>query len=623
MTDGAPALEALRRWLDGKFAGNVADFTLTAERAEQLRFAGQASYSYSWEESRERADGWHPDTPLDEQVEAAIRKRPLTQGLLDAIRAEPTHWLDTQRGAWLYDYIFYRNRTETCDSCSGKRTFQCSNCDGQGKVTCSRCNGHGTERVACNNCGGSGRVQRSRMVTVYHNGQNQTVTQYYTEGCWTCASSGRVDRTCGNCSGNRKVRCNPCDGKGRITCKDCGGAGERDYVYKRIAVVTAKPALKLPDIGHPGWRDLASSRWSHLLTTGAITTSQIEPTGSPAAGTYKVSFVATGPAVDAVATANGTSGRLISIGGQTPVLSCETILANALAIAAQDDQAGWVAQTERLAGTRLLHQAVDAAEAAAARKKGSTRDQLRAAQQAEIEARLLNEYTSLLGPEAAQAVALTVIDGIGDLSTGATQRVWRHNLMVAGGIGLVGAIAAIIAIATQSTVFDSGFKVAGLIALGTLIATLVWGAIGKRRVRHRLGQLSSELGLDTPLSPPQHGWTRRGTLLGFALGTATLVATLCASYALGLPARYGQSWDRQLSYARSSLESWTVYLQSDAVLYRWPDETSDQLANLPTGTELLLYDVKGGQWTDVGDAEWRLVRAGEQVGYIRQETMGQ
>ena len=28
-------------------------------------------------------------------------------------------------------------------------------------------------------------------------------------------------------------------------------------------------------------------------------------------------------------------------------------------------------------------------------------------------------------------------------------------------------------------------------------------------------------------------------------------------------------------------------------------------------------------WTDVGDAEWRLVRAGEQVGYIRQETMGQ
>ena len=465
----------------------------------------------------------------------------------------------------------------------------------------------------CNGCGGVGYHRRTRQVQVHVGDRYEYQTEYYNDNCWGCGGSGRKDGQCSNCHGSGTDSCSPCSGSGRVMCADCRGAGQRNYLYTRTAIVRGTCTLNLESVERPSWRDLLQTRWLDMLRFNSVSIDSIQ-TGTEQQGVFTVPFAASAEAVEATVHSSGAAGKAASIGSEHAVASTEDIITRALDIRQCEDADGWASQADALAGKRLLREAVDASEKASVGFKG-TKEQIRSAQHDAIVSAMRERYGFLLDTGGAAAVAGTVIEGIGNLSLAAARKVWLNHLALATVISLVAAVAAIVVIASQETVFEKGFRTAFIIALSTLAGGIVWALVGRMRVRSHLKRLSGALGLDTPLSPPSHGWSSRGGVLTFLSVAATFGVVAYSCYALGIPETYRLSWDRQFGYAEgNSLYGNAVDLRSDTIMYRWPDSASQQLTQLPSGTTVDVLHVPDAGAQNAGEGDWVLARFERNVG---------
>lgn len=608
----APAVGALRQWLQERLEGNVANWQLDDCCCETIEISGQAEYTFHWTQTRERAAQGFASLPLDDQVDAALSSRPMTQGIIDAVNENPYSWLFETKDAPLPGYRFEHTRRETCDSCSGRKVVNCGNCSATGKVTCHNCHGSGTERVLCNGCGGAGYHRRTRNVQVHVGDRYEFQTEYYNENCWGCGGTGRKDAQCSHCYGSGKLNCNPCNGSGSVTCADCRGAGERDYLYTRKALVNADVALDLDGIERPWWRDLLESRWALLLLNRAMHPASIRPSDERSGGVFTIGFAANGSAVDSQARSGNTSAKCCSIGEVAPIVKTEPLLAQLFDLNAESDNPDWVGKVERLAGTRLLRETIDVAEAVAARAKVG-KSELEEMQHRSMTTEAQKAYGPLLGREGAEALASTIIHGVGALSGSVVRKAWFSQMRIAAAIGVIGAVAVVVIRLMHELVRDETWQTAGKAILATAALALAWGIAGHFRARFQLASLSKQLDLEKPLTAPKHGWTRWGWFLATALTLSTFAGSLYLAFHVPVTERYRQVVERQRAYGRH--DQYAMVPQQELVIRQWPDGESDILATVPAGQEL---DFIG--WME---GEWQMVRYREHVGYVlATQTMG-
>lgn len=149
----------------------------------------------------------------------------------DSYDVEGSQWKDTcQTCKGKGDeqcYKCYGKGRMDCPDCQGRGEWRCGTCDGSGRRTCSSCGGQGN--VKCPSCNGYGYTwvdqtyQESEWRTI--NGERRFVlvpkTRKVQQTCREC--QGRRKITCKSCNGYGKYSCSSCNGKGYITCKTCKG----------------------------------------------------------------------------------------------------------------------------------------------------------------------------------------------------------------------------------------------------------------------------------------------------------------------------------------------------------------------------------------------------------------
>lgn len=598
-------LRGLETWLQSRLEGNVEAWHVVGPEAQRISFAGQAGFTFDWEDTRSRADAPLLNDPIEDQVRAALDARPLHTALTECACSRPNDWLRPVSRKPLPDYAFRHTRTETCDSCRGRRTVNCGNCGATGRVTCDNCSGTREVRVICKGCGGPGYFPRTRT------GPNNE-TEHYRDTCWGCGGSGRVNETCRPCRGSGETGCDNCGGSGQITCSDCQGRGSRLYLDVRQALVDGSTTLELGAIGFAGWAEIVRDNWSDLVARGAVAFSDVRAADEPAGAILSIGFAAAANAARASVQAGEANAALHAVGSDALIVEGEPLLARALQLPEAEDRVDWVALTESLAGKRLLREAIDVTEERAADHKGKSKEAYQEAQGAEICAAMTHRYGALLGPAGASALATMVIRGIEPLKDRVARKRWRKNLGVAASLGLAAALVVIAAILQQEEVSQTWFKVAAQILAGTAVAGIVWGAAGHWLVRRDLQSVSEKLDLLQPLTPPRHGWPKRGGIIAAFLTIAIVAALPFASWKAGLPNSYARVFDRQIEFA--SGPAGEMVLPVATALYRWPDADSEHIAEIPAGATVQISKRANG--------EWRLVRFDGRHGYVRSNALG-
>lgn len=605
MQEPQTALSALEAWLQTRLDGNVEDWRLDEADAQRISFHGQAGFTFDWDETRSRADSALSAPPLDEQVRIALDARPLHVALTECACSRPHDWLRPVTRKPLPEHEFRHTRVETCDSCSGRKTMDCGGCGASGAVRCGSCSGSGTDRVICRGCGGAGYFPRTRI------GPNNE-TEHYRDTCWGCGGGGRINETCGICRGSGNITCNRCGGSGQLTCTDCQGRGSRLYLYIRRALVDGRSGLALEEIEFAGWAEIVRNNWPDLVAGGAIGFANVRAKDEPASGVLRINFDAAADAARASAYAGEASAQLYAVGSQAPIVDGEPLLSHALNLPGPDADVDWVALTERLAGKRLLREAIDVTEEKAADHKGKSKGAYQEAQAAEIGEDMIRRYGALVGSDGAAALANMVMRGVEPLKDRVTRKIWRRNLGIAAVIGLVAAIAVIVVILQQQEVRETWFKVAAQILMGTAVMAVIWGVIGHWLVRRELKGLSRELDLVHPLTPPRHGWPKRGGILAVIIAMGFAAGLPLAGWKAGVPQMYAYIVDRQVEFADGPAGE--IELPEAATLYKWPDENSQRLAEISANSAIQISIRRG--------REWRLVRYDGQHGYIRSRALG-
>jgi hypothetical protein len=597
-------LRGLETWLQARLDDNVDEWHVVGAESQCLSLRGQADFTFDWEDTRSRADTPLPHDPIDEQVRAALEARPLHVALTECACSHPNEWLRPVSRKALPDYEFRHTRIETCDSCRGRKTVNCGSCSATGRVTCKNCSGNRQIEVLCKGCGGPGYFPRTRT------GPNNE-TEHYRDTCWGCGGRGRVNETCRPCRGSGEVDCDSCGGSGQITCSDCRGRGSRLYLYVRQALVDGRSTPALDTIEFVGWADIVRDNWSELVARGAVAFSDVRAADEPAGAILRIDFAAAANAARASVHAKETKAALHAVGSDALVVEGEPLLARALHLPETEDGADWVALTDSLAGKRLLREAIDVTEDRAADHKGKSKEAYQEAQSAEIRAEMMRRYGALLGPAGASALAHIVMRGIEPLKNRVTRTRWRKNLGVAASLGLAAALVIIAAILQQEEVNQTWFKVAAQILMGTAVAGTVWGVAGHWLVRRDLQRVSEKLDLLQPLTPPRHGWPRRGGIIAALLTIAVAAALPFVSWKAGVPNSYARVFDRQIEFADGPAGEMT--LPEAVILYRWPDTTSERIAEIPAKATIQLSKRANG--------EWRLVRFEGRHGYIRSSAL--
>lgn len=609
MQDHGAALVALENWLRARTDGNVADCALDETRSAPLSVRGQAGFTFRWVQERSRADQALSTPSLDAQVDAALAIRPLDDGVAAIAAAEPRAWLRPLTDKALPGYQFLETKRETCDSCKGRKVLDCGTCGASGRVSCGPCRGSGSEEVRCHSCGGGGYFRRTRQVQV-HNGETyQWVNEDYNETCWGCGGRGRRDATCSTCNGSREVDCGTCSGSGKVTCGDCRGQGMRLYLYTRTALVSARSGLALDEVPDAGWRALLSGRWEELIDRGEMTLANVQRKDGPADGVLKINFDAAGAAAAAMARAGNVSAQFHSIGARDPVVDGEPLLARVLDLPGDGEEADWVALAERLTGKRLLREAIDVTEAMP--KTGGGKAQRDAAESSAIVDAALASYGPAIGAPGAAALAAIVVQGVGALRDRMARTTWRGHLGIAALIGLAGALIGIVMVMNQQEVTDPWFGYSVYAVLGTLAAGFLWGIAGHVRVRARLKALARDLDLETPLTPPRHGWTKAGWMLATLITAGIVLGGTYGAWRLAMPQSFRFAVDRQLTYADG--ERGSTSASADAEVRLWPDATSPVIETVRYGEEVRYYDYEG---------EWVLVNVDRRRGYVRARDLG-
>ena len=604
MQEPQAALAALEAWLRKRMDGNVEDCRLGETEAQRVSFRGQAGFTFDWEETRSRGERALSTPPIDEQVRAALDAQPLHVALTECACSRPNDWLRPITRKPLPEHEFQHSRVETCDSCSGRRTVGCGGCGASGCIRCGNCSGSGTDRVRCRGCGGVGYFPRTRM-------GNDNQTEQYRDTCWGCGGGGWVNERCGTCRGSGEVTCSRCRGSGQVTCADCEGQGRRLYLYVRRALVDGSSGLALGDIGFAGWGEVLRNNWPSLVACDAITFSNVRAKDEVVGEVLKINFEAAADAACVSAHAGEKSARLWSVGSSAPFVDGEPLLALALDLPEATDDVDWVAMAERLAGKRVLREAIDVIEEKAADRRGKSRDAYQEAQAAEIMAEMLHRYGALVGSEGAAALATMVTNGVEPLKDRVARKVWRRSLGIAVLLGLVAAIAVVVAILQQDELWEAWFKTAAKILLGTAVVAIIWGITGHWLVRRELKRLSRDLELENVLRPPGHGWPRRGGILAVLI-TLTVAAGLpLAAWKAGIPQVFAFIVDRQLEFADGSAGEFD--LRETTTQYRWPDDRSQQLAQIPAGAKVRI--------SRHANRQWRLVQFGGRHGYIRASAL--
>lgn len=604
MQEHGAALTALEGWLRTRAEGNVADLRLDETASATLSLRGQTGFTFRWEDRRARAERPLSTPSLDAQVKAALAARPLDTALAGVAAASPRAWLRPLTDKALPDYSFRETKLETCDDCGGRRVVDCGGCRASGRVACGPCRGTGREDMLCTSCGGVGHFRRSRQVQVNVGNGYQWTTEYYNDPCWSCGGRGRRDETCRTCRGTREVPCHGCGGSGKVTCRDCAGQGARHYLYTRTALVSARSGLAFDQVEDETWRAMLNRRWETLLDRGSIALTNVRRKDGAAGGVLKLNFDAATIGARAMARAGNISARFWSIGRVTPLVEGEPLIARAFDLPGAEEEADWVALAARLAGTRLLREAIDVTEAM---PRAGGKDQQAAAQEAAVARAMLASYGAAIGTAGAAATGRIVARGVGALRDREARATWRGHLGIAALVGLAGALICIASLSGRYGVEDDAGARFPYLILATLIAGLAWGIAGHVRVRRRLKALARELDLETPLSPPGHGWTRSGWLLAALITATTLTGGLYGAWRLRVPPSFRLAVDARLDLAGGAYG--TIYAPAALPLHPWPDAASPVVATIKAGADVRVHDDEDGDG-------WVMVSADGLHGYV-------
>ena len=603
MPEHDAALTALEGWLRARAEGNIADPRLDETVSATLKLRGQTGFTFRWEQKRSRAERALSTPSIDAQVDAALAARPLDAALARIAAESPRAWLRPLTDKPLPGYRFEETKRETCDSCRGRAVIDCSRCGASGRVSCGPCRGTGREDMRCTSCGGVGYFRRSRSVQVMVGTGYQWTTEYYNDPCWGCGGRGRRDETCRTCRGQREVGCATCNGSGHVTCADCAGAGKRHYLYTRTALVSARSGLAFDQVEDETWRAMLNRGWETLLDRGSIALANVRRKEEAAKGVLKINFDASAIGARAMARAGNTSARFWSIGHSNPLVEGEPMIARIFDLPGADEEADWVEIASRLAGSRLLREAIDVTVAG---PKMGGKAQQAAAQEGVVARAMLATYGVAVGPAGAAAIGKVVTRGVGALREREAGATWRGNLGIAALFGLGGALICIASLTGRNGVTDDRIRTFFYLILATLAAGLAWGIAGRARVRRRLKALGRRLDLQTPLSPPSHGWTRSGWLLATLITATTLTGGLYGAWRLDI------SPSLRLAVTAPFFDDGpygATPARADLPVHASPDSASPVIATVEAGEDVRILE------DDDGDG-WVMVNAGRQYGYV-------
>lgn len=577
-------------WLKAAFAGNIdfPDGALKASLDAPATFPGQATFNLRWKSSRTRGSTVIDRPPPAEQVDTALKSRSPADSLIKAAALNPTVWMTRQTGREVSGWRFENTCRESCDSCSGRGKVNCGGCGATGRVQCHNCSGSGTQRQSCHSCGGQGRHARTRSYQVWVVNMYETRYETVYENCWSCSSRGYTDVTCRTCGGARTVSCSKCRGSGSLTCSDCSGAGKRLYLYSQWLEADSLVDLTLKDVGTDEHRLLIDKHWNPLCAGAEVVVrpgvGKISQTGQ----TVTTPFEATTTLFSA--TIEDNWGAMTSVGHRDPYRMSTPILGKALNLTQTGKDPDWVEEAGRLAGKRILKEAITAFDA----NRGPASDR-----QAAVRTALNARYSVLLGDAAAAAVASAAALGVGGLRKSTLTRVWGAALAGAA-LSATGVCAWLIAsilkwVETQGARDISPVQLWAAPVLGVVIG--VGAAIAARVLIKRL---AASLDLGASMKAPGGGklaWSAIGVAaLTPALTVAGFLACVFFAWPEGL--REGVNARLGSGYA-SPLSSRQMATTTALRLRAGPSTSARAIVTLPEGSHVTLQGASDGEWVAV------------------------
>ena len=511
-----------RAWLAEAFEGNaeVGAVKLTVVADGPQTVSGHARTTYAWTSSRSRAARDVGKPPLDDQVAAALAKGSPAATLTTLMVTQPAKWLRPMERESLDGWWFTHSRTETCDSCRGDGQVGCRPCGGSGKVTCGDCGGDGRVRQTCRQCI-NGRIARTVTVQRWNGSMYNTHTETVYDNCWNCSAQGHTLVDCSRCNGSRKVRCATCTGSGRVRCDDCVGNGKRLYDHDRWVWVNTAVDFGYPDGTDARHRTLLARRWPWLADRGeiafAVTADDVSVDGAVLEGRFKATSVFTLIETET----HGERGAITSIGAGHQARTVTGILADALKLEDAGKGGDWGPLAERLAGTRILTEALRAYRDA----KGGLEQKIAAAQEA-----VSRIYGPLLGETGAATVAQAAGRGVGGMERALSR---PTQVMVWGIVLAAAAAAAAWNLHLVMTTAPEDVLRPALVGLGVAGLASFAGVAGRvALMRTHIRRLATRLQLGDSLKAP--AWQSvAGPGVGMAVLTPALALALTAGAVLG------------------------------------------------------------------------------------------
>lgn len=580
----------VRSWIETVFEGNLdaADWTLTTVSDAAVTIPVKVDYGYQWANLREKTSTALSDGTLDAQIDRAMQAGSPGASLAQAVAASPRTWLKKFDGTRLEGWSFAETRLERCESCSGVGNVGCSPCNARGRVTCGNCS-QGRERVTCAYCSGMGRHRRERQV-MDHTGH--TVSETYYETCGAC-SAGTVYQTCRTCNGSALVNCSNCSGTGRLTCSDCRGAGKRLFRYARWVQVKSSVATNASKAGHEGLRALITSRWNDILSASGLDYADVV-VGAPGPEALSATASVSIPSAVCDIAARDGRGQIWALGGGGDVRGSDPVLIKALDLPEAGETPSWTEVAERLAGKRVLRDAMSAL------------DQTKGDLKTKAEGARLNlglRYGPLLGDAGATAVASAAAQGVNHLRGHIQKRVWWSAVGLALGFGILLGLWAIHQIATVPE-FEGAAARKVLIRAWLIGPVIGIGAAVLSRILAT--RVLARLGMTGGARPPGFAklfWPAAGVSLLPFVGMVLIAA---AGFALSWPEGFRERMGGPGASSRAA--SNTAVTTANVRMRLGANAQADVVATVPKGATVRLDGATLGDWTRV--------RYGSDIGWI-------
>ena len=573
----------VRNWVASIFQGNLEthQWRLEIVSDEAVEIRATVKYSYVWKTDRDRASGHLRQGSIESQIDAAMKYGSPAASLKQLAQAMPHQWMQRFSSKPLDGWMFSETRMERCDSCAGARRIKCSPCSGSGEQQCGVCGGGGRERQRCKFCHGMGQHTRSRQVTIYNGSYNEIKTETYYEYCWHC-SNGYTYENCIKCNGRGRIDCAICKGSGNIICMDCAGNGERIYVRTRKIMVDSSVARSMEGL-HPNIQSLFQGNWNCILDATGTKFMGLSVNAQAESGMVASSIILV-PSIICNVEVGDERGQLWALGSEARIRDADPILVKAFGLPIGGDAPSWTKVAEKLAGKRVLADAMRAFDEA----KGDLKQRRESAKKA-----LFTGYGALLGGDGREAVASAAAYGVNKLRVRIMSRIlWQ----AAGAAFIAGVVIALWLMFRMSSTDWDGSEALELLKFAPVVGPVI-AMVGAISVQSKVARLIDQLGLQDGARLPSLGkllWPWVGVSVLPILG---FVATTGGGYLLGWPVgfyeRVSDFHDDEVGHPKIVWTSVNLHLRAA------PNRRADIRATLPAGTRVELSERVNGDWVYV------------------------